>query len=124
MELIIVTIVMGVIMSIAIPKFTKTSEMTKSTEGVKILEALWKGQEAYKLENGDYTADLNMIDVDLPSAPKYFNAPIADFTCGQVGSIERQGSLYTLYVDINGNFTCGDGGSGICAQTALDPYPC
>lgn len=104
MELVIVIIVMGVIASIALPRYQFTIEKAKSGEALQILESLRGAQELYKYEHGVYSAIRTDLDVTIPS-PVHFNMPTVQAT-DPIASIQRKGNLYSFEIEADGTITC------------------
>ncbi|MFH1655926.1 MAG: prepilin-type N-terminal cleavage/methylation domain-containing protein [Candidatus Omnitrophota bacterium] len=70
LELIIVVIIIGILVSLAIPRFTKTTATARAAEAITQLGAFRGAMERYKLLNGDYDVtldDLGLLDVDDPT---------------------------------------------------------
>lgn len=105
-EIIIVTVIISVLASVAIPRYTTTLEKARLGEGLQIIEALYKAQRAIFFETGAYATTLAAIDVIIPT-PRYFN-PLtnANLGAGPLATVTRRGS-YTLSVNANGRITCG-----------------
>jgi len=115
LEIMIVIVIMAVLATIAIPRYSVTMEKTRSTEGVQILQALVQAQKVYRFENGSFTNDINNLEITIPT-PQHFNTPTVS-TTDPIATITRQNSRYTLSMTQNGVTTCsGDGGSGLCTQ--------
>lgn len=72
-ELLIVVVILGVLASIAMPKFYPQKEKAVVAEAVAMLSAIRQGELGFKLENGVYKnsfssdADWNMIGIDNPN---------------------------------------------------------
>ena len=70
-ELLIVVVIMGVLASIAMPKFYPQKEKAVIAEAVGVLSAIRQGELAYKLENGVYSvtpSDWGALGIDDPNA--------------------------------------------------------
>jgi prepilin-type N-terminal cleavage/methylation domain-containing protein len=53
-ELLIVIVILGILGGIALPKFFPQAEKGRVAEAIGMLSAIRMGEEAYKLENGQY----------------------------------------------------------------------
>ena len=118
-ELIITIIIVGVLASIAMPRFAFVIEKMRSAEALKILEALRNAQEIYKVENGSYTTVLSDLDVTIPQ-PENFEVPTLA-SSNPIVSIERDTAVteyvYTLTIDNNGTIKCsGTTPAEICSK--------
>ena len=126
MELIVAIIIVGVLASLAIPRFSDTIEKSRTAEAINILQTLREAQEVYRLENPGYTADPTDLDVTIP-ASQNFNAPTLA-TADPVASIERNagGYQYTLTIDADGTVSCGgtENPANICAKLGCPGGTC
>ena len=107
MELIFAIIIIGVLASLAIPRFSNTIEKSRTAEAINILQTLRDAQEVYKLEKGVYTATIGNLDVTIPVS-KNFEAP-ETAQADPIASIPRIPCEYeyTLTIDIDGTVKCG-----------------
>jgi prepilin-type N-terminal cleavage/methylation domain-containing protein len=116
-EVIVTTIILAVLASLAIPRYTSTLERTKAGEGFQILESLLKGQNAVNFANGAYATNINQLDVQITSA-KFFdvNTIVISSTPANLASITRKDSVgYSLRIDSAGIITCFlETTSGMC----------
>lgn len=53
-ELMIVVVIIGIVASMAIPRFIKATAKSKQTEAKMILKQIYVMQRAYKMENDTY----------------------------------------------------------------------
>lgn len=114
-EIIITVIIVGVLASVAIPRFTGSIERVKAAEGVHLLTALLGAQKAFKFENGGYAANLAVLDIDFPTPPSNFASPTAANNANAVASITRTGG-YTLSINENGTISCSNNGGITCGR--------
>lgn len=73
-ELLIVVVIMGVLGSMALPKFYPQKEKAVVAEAVAMLAAIRQGELAYKLENGVYIAtptDWSVLGIDTPNNTRF-----------------------------------------------------
>lgn len=105
-EIIVVIVIISVLVSLAIPRYSTTLEKARLGEGLQIIEALYKAQRALFFETGAYANNLAQLDVTIP-APNNFNA-LTDANVGPapLATVTRTGS-YTLSVNAAGLITCG-----------------
>ena len=108
-EIIVVIIIMGVLASAALPKFTGTVERVRAAEGVQLLTALLGAQKAYEFENGSYSAVLADLDIEVPRANNFVLPPTVanpvDPVANPIASIRRS-NAYWLRINENGQITC------------------
>ncbi|WP_428073477.1 type IV pilin protein [Candidatus Avelusimicrobium aviculae] len=66
MELLVVVLIIGVLVGVALPQYTKAVEKSRTAEALTLLRNLLTAEKSYKLASGDYTSDLTQLDLDLP----------------------------------------------------------
>ena len=81
-ELLVVVLIIGILAAVAFPQYQKAIEKTRMTEAIIIAEAIAKANEMYKLANGNYTQDINELDVDFTGE--------ASIYCNDVAAIKTK----------------------------------
>ena len=120
-EVIIVVIIMGILATLAIPKFTSTVERVRAAEGIQLLTALLGAQKAFQLENGgNYSTNPALLDIDIPIASNFVVPPTVanpgDPVANPIARIRRT-AAYWLEINENGLINCVDAGvTFTCAQ--------
>ena len=104
LEIMLVVVIIGVLASFTLSRFSTVVERNTSSEGTSILTALLGAQKRYQLENGSYTNNLNNLDLTIPTS-KNFNAPTVA-TSNPIATIQRNTTSFTLFIDSSGNITC------------------
>ena len=80
LEITIVIIVIGILASIALPRFLKTMELSRATEALAQLSAIRRAMDrCYLLSNTTYNSCANFTDLDLENPN---TVPNAHFTYG------------------------------------------
>jgi len=84
-ELIIVVVILGVLLSLGVTLYTRTFEKSRSAEARIILGHIRSAEEVYRLENPTYTKSFAELAVSVPEsclATHYFkySVPSADAT--------------------------------------------
>ncbi|MBQ7908196.1 MAG: prepilin-type N-terminal cleavage/methylation domain-containing protein [Elusimicrobiaceae bacterium] len=69
-ELLVVVLIIGILSSIALPQYQKAVARTKVVKGFAVLDAITKAQEVYYLANGEYTTDMEELDIVVPYTSK------------------------------------------------------
>ena len=120
LEVIITIIIISILVTFAIPRYTNTSEKSRVGDGVQILTVLLGAQKSYQFENNVYSAgDCTALDVSIPPATATSN--FADPICASnaakaIVTIQRTGGLYTLGIKTDGSICCNDGTQTLCAK--------
>ena len=122
-EIITVIIIVGIIASLALPRFTGTFERMRASEGVQMLTALLGAQKTYRFENGGaYATDPTVLDVTIDRSSNFILPPSVanppDPVANWIARIRRSGGNgYWLQINENGTITCANaGGNPSCAQ--------
>jgi prepilin-type N-terminal cleavage/methylation domain-containing protein len=76
LELLLVTVILGVLTTMAIPQYLKTIERARMTEAIIILGQLRSAQIRYKAQYGKYSNKLAVLDF---SATDVSGTPIFDY---------------------------------------------
>ena len=114
-EIMVTIIIVSVLASVALPRFTGVIERVRAAEGVQILTALLGAQKVYKTDHPGYSTVLANLDIEIDRAANFDkDSIIVQNNVGNVASIQRFGG-YTLSIDENGAIGCVDGAI-TCAQ--------
>ena len=70
-EVLVVVVILGVLASLIIPRFTGQSERAMVAEAVSMLSAIRQAEESYNLGNGSYTNNLTSLDIVIPGGTKF-----------------------------------------------------
>ena len=74
LEIIVVIIIIGILASLALPKFFKTIEFSRSTEAFANLGVIRQAVERCYLVPKDYSACKDFVDLDIPDPSSTINA--------------------------------------------------
>lgn len=74
-ELVVVVIIIGVLVSIAMPLYNNIVERSRKPEAYNTLKSILEAQKRYVLENGVYdsSSDFSGLDINITNPGKYFN---------------------------------------------------
>ena len=67
-ELLVVVLIIGILAAIALPQYQKAVEKTRLTTYMPLVRAIHDAEEAYYLANGEYSNDLEALDIQIPTA--------------------------------------------------------
>lgn len=87
LELIIVVIVIGILASIALPRYIRIAEKGRVAEAKSLLGAIRSAQMRYVAQFGTYAADINLLDINMQT-PKYYTV-----TAGPGGNISADATV-------------------------------
>jgi len=118
-EMMIVLVVMGVMISFGIPQFSRALEQSRADVAGANLRAIWTAERIYWLDNRTYTSSLsvlvslNLLDPTIPSDTSYsYLVPAADTatftaTATRAANVSWSGTL-TITQDgsLSGTLTC------------------
>jgi Tfp pilus assembly protein PilE len=90
LELVMVTVIIGILASMAVPSFHRALEQSRADVACANLRAIWSAQRLYWLDNRTYAPDLatlqslDLLDDSLSNQPYYYyeigNADATTFT--------------------------------------------
>ena len=74
-ELLVVVLIIGILAAIALPQYMKAVEKARASEAITLLENFIRAEDMHQLATGEYTADLESLDVTLPniSGTRFFS---------------------------------------------------
>jgi len=89
LELMIVVIIIGILSSLAIPRFITAANKAREAEARAILGSIRAAQLRYYLEWNVYTTTIGNLDLDLTSNPTTYYTYSA-ITSGGIGQAAKQ----------------------------------
>ena len=104
LELMIVVIIVGILASLAVPRFISTANKAKEAEAKNILGAIRAAQLRYYQENDAYTAAILSLDVELTANPStYYTYSALDGSVGDnIGQAAAVGTLTNYRIAVDG----------------------
>ncbi len=83
-ELAVVIVIIGVLAAFGVPRFLKSVERSKASEGFAYMAAVRSAQERYIAKEGLYADAISKLDM-TQTAPKYFDTPTTIITSNVAG---------------------------------------
>ena len=125
-ELLVVVLIIGILAAIALPQYEKAVAKARMTEGIMAVEEIARANRMYYMANGQYSRDINDLDVSYTGNGVYGNSIPANigknfiFTASawgrndMVALVSRRANdqdtsgekVYSLAIDKNGNRVC------------------
>ncbi|MFM6784745.1 MAG: type IV pilin-like G/H family protein, partial [Dolichospermum sp.] len=75
-ELLVVIIIIGILSAIALPSFLSQAAKSKQTEAKTFVGAVNRAQQAHRMENITFSADLPSLQVNIPTQTEYYGYAI------------------------------------------------
>jgi len=69
-ELLVVVLIIGILAAVAVPQYKLAVMKSRITQVLPYLKAVKDAEEVYYLANGEYTNDINKLDVNFGPAPE------------------------------------------------------
>jgi prepilin-type N-terminal cleavage/methylation domain-containing protein len=77
-ELLVVVLIIGILAAIALPQYQNSVEKTRMAHALTLSKAIAEAEERYFLANGDYSYNINALDINIPgTATNYYGDAIA-----------------------------------------------
>jgi len=87
-ELLVVVLIIGILAAIAVPKYIKTVEQTRTTEVTLSLRTLAQAEEFYFLKTGSYSRADGSLPVSFPPT-KYYDFAIVDTPTFNITAVRK-----------------------------------
>ena len=128
LEIIIVVIIIGILASLALPKYHLSVEKVRSAEGVNILENVLNSERRWATDHDNtFINDINILDVSYSTWGNFNSIVAADFasplpdpnTNSELVQIRRNAASpfdYILHITATGVISCTGGGGSICTK--------
>ncbi len=71
-ELLVVVLIIGILAAVAVPQYQKAVARAHAAEAITMLKAITDAQEVYYLAHGEYTNNLESLDVNVNADGTYF----------------------------------------------------
>lgn len=65
-EMLVVVVILGILVSVSVPQYQKAVQRVKYEKIRSVAEAVFRAEKVYYLNNGQYTAFLEDLDISLP----------------------------------------------------------
>lgn len=118
-ELLVVVLIIGILAAVALPQYQLAVEKARMSEGLAISKSIYDANNAYFLANGEYTDNMDDLDIEIKGKPVSFDRMIRIqtdlFLYGAKGSgadsvavAHRlpQGEQYVLHTYSDGTICC------------------
>jgi type IV pilus assembly protein PilA len=114
-ELLVVIIIIGILAAIALPAFLNQANRARQSEAVTYVGSINRAQQAYRLENPEFSPVINKLGLGINETTKYYSYEVDDTytdtskTLAQATQSDKvllgyAGLVYTLQDDV-GNAT-------------------
>ncbi len=103
-ELLVVVLIIGILSAIALPQYQRAVLKSRAAEGLLQGKTLLEAMKLYYLANGEYTKNLEELDVQMPEGWVCPTSSYCQYTIGQGIRFEvNRYSIIGLYCVCNKN---------------------
>lgn len=104
LELLIVVIVIGILVTIALPQYFNVVERGRRAEALSVLGDIRKGEIGYQIEHSVYNTDLSALYNfnETPTSPRFVYTFNTALNAAVATPIAGGGGTTTYYLYING----------------------
>ena len=96
-ELLVVVLIIGVLASIAWPRYEKAVAKTQAMAGLSMLLRVLQSQERHLMATGSYTTDLSELDISLPESKDY-SFYCESYCCWATSKYKKQIPTFQAYM--------------------------
>ena len=84
-ELLVVVLIIGILAAVAVPQYQFAVLKTRMQGILPLMKNIQEAEERYFLENGEYTENLPLLDIEVPPG-EVQNNPVSGFMCYKNGT--------------------------------------
>ena len=77
-ELLVVVLIVGILAAVALPQYQKAVEKSRAVQALTVLKAIVQAEETYYLTKGEYTGQLDLLDIEIPALTGW--VPLTELT--------------------------------------------
>jgi type IV pilus assembly protein PilA len=77
-ELLVVIIIIGILAAIALPAFLNQANRARQSEAVTYVGSINRAQQAYRLENPEFSPEINKLGLGINETTKYYAYDVDD----------------------------------------------
>lgn len=91
-ELLVVVLIIGILAAIAVPQYQKAVMKSRYVQLMALGNAIWSAEKVYYLANGEYTENLNELDLYIPGTGS--NGDLATGTAYRCKAVAEYAEVY------------------------------
>jgi len=70
-ELLVVVLIIGILAAVALPQYQLAVNKSRVMGIITFMRAIDNAQQVYKIANGDYAANFDELDIDIPAGAEF-----------------------------------------------------
>lgn len=82
-ELLLVVLIIGILAAVALPEYRVAVEKSRMVQQIALVNAIAKAEELYYLANGEFSFDLDALDIEYPKGCSFYGTDKTWVGCGK-----------------------------------------
>jgi type IV pilus assembly protein PilE len=107
-ELLVVVLIIGILAAIALPQYTLAVEKSRLMKLFPMMKSIAQAKELYRLATGQYTGDIDLLDISVPYITKTLHGTYYYYTfeniSGKLGVRNDNNAITIIYVNEASNY--------------------
>ena len=109
-ELLVVVLIIGILAAVAVPQYQLAVDKSRMTQAFMWAKSIRDAEQAYYLANGEFTENLEELDVSFPGCTKQHDGY---YICADDFAISLSAKIPSVYVYLPSNWLPAETGAAV-----------